>query len=83
MGRIFDGGHIYGNNYFRKYAPPPHFSKKITVNMPPLTKTAVSVGGGIFTVEMLTFSGKSAEKVMGVNGFDCPAIFLGAGALNF
>ena len=50
---------------------------------PPLTKTAVSVGGGIFTVEMLTFSGKSAEKVMGVNGFDCPAIFLGAGALNF
>ena len=42
----------------------------------------VSVGCGIFTVEMLTFSGKSAEKVMGVNGFDCPAIFLGAGALN-
>ena len=41
------------------------------------------VWGGIFTVEMLTFSGKSAEKVMGVNGFDCPAIFLGAGALNF
>ena len=40
-------------------------------------------GGGIFTVQMLTFSGKSAEKVMGVNGFDCPAIFLGAGALNF
>ncbi len=39
-------------------------------------------GGGIFTVEMLTFSGKSAEKVMGVNGFDCPTIFLGAGALN-
>ena len=39
--------------------------------------------GGIFTVEMLTFSGKSAEKVMGVNGFDCPAIFLGAGVLNF
>ena len=40
-------------------------------------------GGGIFTVRMLTFSGKSDEKVMGVNGFDCPAIFLGAGALNF
>ena len=31
--------------------------------------------GGIFAVKMLTFSGKSAEKVMGVNGFDCPAIF--------
>ena len=44
----------------------------------------VSVGGGgIFTVRMLTFSGKSDEKVMGVNGFDCPAIFLGAGVLNF
>ena len=40
-------------------------------------------GGGIFTVNILTFSGKSAGKVMGVNGFDCPAIFLGAGALNF
>ena len=32
-------------------------------------------GGGIFTVKLLTFSGKSAEKVMGVNGFDCPAFF--------
>ena len=42
-----------------------------------------SGGGGIFTVQMLTFSGKSAEKVMGVNGFDCPDIFLGAGVLNF
>ena len=40
-------------------------------------------GGGIFTVKMSNFSGKSAEKVMGVNEFDCPAIFLGAGALNF
>ena len=44
----------------------------------------MSVGGeGIFTVEMLTFSEKSDEKVIGVNGFDCPAIFLGEGALNF
>ena len=41
------------------------------------------LGGGIFTVKMSNFSGKSAEKVMGVNEFDCPAIFLGAGALNF
>ena len=39
--------------------------------------------GGIFAVKMLTFSGKSAERVMGVNEFDYPAIFLGAGALNF
>ena len=48
-----------------------------------LESNCVCGGGGIFTVRMLTFSGKSAEKVMGVNGFDCPAIFLGAGALNF
>ena len=40
-------------------------------------------GGGIFTVKMSNFCGKIAEKVMGVNEFDCPAIFLGAGALNF
>ena len=32
-------------------------------------------GGGIFPENILTFSGKSAGKVMGVNGFDCPAIF--------
>ena len=38
-------------------------------------KTALGKRGGIFAVKMLTFSGKSAEKVMGVNGFDCPAIF--------
>ena len=31
--------------------------------------------GGIFAVKILIFSGKGAEKVMGVNGFDCPAIF--------
>ena len=43
----------------------------------------MSGGGGIFTVKMSNFSGKSAEKVMGVNEFNCPAIFLGAGALNF
>ena len=29
----------------------------------------------IFTVDMPFFSGKTAEKVMGVYGFDCPAIF--------
>ena len=35
------------------------------------------VGGrGIFAVKILTFSGKSPEKVMGVNGFDCSAIVL-------
>jgi len=31
--------------------------------------------GGIFTVKMPFFSGKTAENVMGVYGFDCPAIF--------
>ena len=40
-------------------------------------------GGGHIYGKMLTFSGKSAERVMGVNEFDYPAIFLGAGALNF
>ena len=35
----------------------------------------VSGGGGIFTVKMPFFSGKTAENVMGVYGFDCPAIF--------
>ena len=29
----------------------------------------------IFTVKMPFFSGKTAENVMGVYGFDCPAIF--------
>ena len=38
----------------------------------------MSGGGGIFTVKMSNFSGKSAEKVMGVNEFDCPAIFFGS-----
>ena len=33
------------------------------------------MGWGVFAVKMLTFSGKSVVKVMGVNGFDCPAIF--------
>ena len=55
--------------------------------MPPslnqLSAASDKARGGIFAVKMLTFSGKSAEKVMGVNEFDCPAIFLGAGALNF
>ena len=32
-------------------------------------------GGWAFTEKMITFSGTSAEKVMGANGFDCPAIF--------
>ena len=32
-------------------------------------------GGGIFTVKIPTFSGKTAENVMGVYGIDCPAIF--------
>ena len=55
---------------------PPHFSKKdYRKYAPPSLKQLCLWGGGIFTVEMLTFSGKSAEKVMGVNGFDCPAIF--------
>ena len=51
-----------------------------TVNMPPSLNQLSAAsdkarGGGIFAVKMLTFSGKSAEKVMGVNEFDCPAIF--------
>ena len=29
----------------------------------------------LFAVKILTFSGKNANKVMEVNGFDCPAIF--------
>ena len=35
----------------------------------------MSGGGGIFAVKMPFFSGKTAEKVMGVYGIDCPAIF--------
>ena len=31
-------------------------------------------GGGLYG-KILTFSGIGAEKVMGANGFDCPAIF--------
>ena len=30
---------------------------------------------GTITVKMPFFSGKTAENVMGVYGFDCPAIF--------
>ena len=32
-------------------------------------------GGGIFTIKIPFFSGETAEKGMGVYGFDCPAIF--------
>ena len=32
-------------------------------------------GGAIFTIKIPFFSGKTAEKVMGVYGFDCPASF--------
>ena len=35
----------------------------------------MSGGGGIFAVKMPFFSGKTAENVMGVYGFDSPAIF--------
>ena len=38
-------------------------------------KTALRKRVGIFTVKIPTFSGKTAENVMGVYGFDCPAIF--------
>ena len=31
-------------------------------------------GGGLYG-KIITFSGTTAEKVMGANGFDCPAIF--------
>ena len=34
-------------------------------------------GRCIFTVKMLTFSGKPAGNVMGENELDCPAILLG------
>ena len=53
--------------------------KIIFANMPPRP----CLRGGIFAVKILTFSSKSAEKIMGVNGFDCPAVFLGPGVLNF
>ena len=43
--------------------------------MPPLSEGGRGGREGIFALKILTFSGKSAEKVMGVNGFDCPAIF--------
>ena len=32
-------------------------------------------GGCIFTIKIPFFSGETAEKGMGVYGFDCPAIF--------
>ena len=37
--------------------------------------------GGIFTVKMPFFSGKTAENVMGVYGFDCH--FLRPGVFTF
>ena len=43
-----------------------------TVNMPTPQPTR---GVGIFRVKMSFFSGKTAENVMGVYGFDRPAIF--------
>ena len=49
-------------------APEP-FDTLVT-GLPPPTG-----GVGIFTVKMPFFSGKTAENVMGVYGFDCPAIF--------
>ena len=50
-----------------------HFSKAKVSHL--TLSQAVSGGGGIFTVKMPFFSGKTAENVMGVYGFDCPAIF--------
>ena len=47
----------------------------VSIKRPILTGAKLCLWGGIFTVKILTFSGKSAEKVMGVNGFECPAIF--------
>ena len=42
----------------------------------PITFSAVlPLKNGIFTVNMPFFSGKTAENVMGVYGFDCPANF--------
>ena len=49
-----------------------HTRTVISVIMPPLD---VKWGGGIFTVKMPFLSGKTAENVMGVYEFDCPAIF--------
>ena len=58
--------------FFRKYAQPHFIVCIFTVNMPTPPPTG---GVGIFTVKMPFFSGKTAENVMGVYGFDCPAIF--------
>ena len=57
---------IFTEFFSRKYAQP-HFIVCIF--------TPVSGGVGIFTVKMPFFSGKTAENVMGVHGFDCPVIF--------
>ena len=47
-----------------------------SVSMPnPILSYAPTGGVGIFTVKMPFFSGKTAENVMGVYEFDCPAIF--------
>ena len=43
--------------------------------IPPSTSRTRDSRGGIFTIKIPTFSGKTAEKVMGVYGIDCPAIF--------
>ena len=58
--------------FFRKYAQPHFIVCIFTVNMPNPPPTG---GVGIFTVKMPFFSGKTAENVMVVYGFDCPAIF--------
>ena len=58
--------------FFRKYAQPHFIVCIFTINMPTPPPTE---GVGIFTVKMPFFSGKTAENVMGVYGFDCPAIF--------
>ena len=63
-------GGIFAVKKFPQICPPP-----FTVNMPPslnqLSAASDKARGGIFAVKMLTFSGKSDEEVMGVNGFDC------------
>ena len=49
---------------------------KLTNNLRVGIPASQTTGGvGIFTVKMPFFSGKTAENVMGVYGFDCPAIF--------
>ena len=62
---------------FPKYATP-QFYRKYATTIDWLYWLTSQVGERcIFTVKMLTFSGKHAGNVMGENELDCSAILLG------